>query len=444
MTNKRIIIPQGIPTNPAPLNTELGVTQERVKTEIVESILSVFSELLPSNYVSGVRGPFYTLQYQAAAESLADLQMAVQEVFADSIFDLTRPEFLFQLLGSLVFPDGEQRGVPVVDGDVSYRSFLHRILLLMLEGSTPENIAAAAQAVYGDDALITVREPGLGEAAAESDRFRFGVEVTYQDGTLSPFRLFNTGEILPEGIETTEGELIEVPNDIFPPDVAQSLRNAQIVLGALKPAHTVFEIRHVFREFFGIIFAEESFSALTQYEYEDFRRYCRGRRELYGGEGVTLARRNLFQDNTRDFRAVQPFYSFLSVLDGENVDGVYRVLEVLHVPSPTTTAEASFSFGLISGTGSLSGGSVWVSEGADFSSAVEGDILSITTGGNVGSYRVLGGDVGSLYLAPSILKLEKRMGVAATGQSYRVTLDLKGAQEDHAVVGEDVSSQFYI
>lgn len=444
MVKKSTIIPHGIPANPAPLLTHLGVTQERVKTELVESILAVFHELLPSNYVSEVRGPHYTLQYQAAAEALADLQIAVQEVFADSVFDLTRPEFLFQLLGSLVFPDGERRGVPLVDGDVSFRSFLHKILLLLLEGSTLATVEGGARAVYGDDAIITVREPGLTPGSDPSDRFRFEVEVTYPNGTISPFRQFNLNEDLPGDLELDEGELLEVPYDTFPPDMAQSLRNAHLVIGALKPAHTLFDIRHVFREFFGIIFTEQSYTALTQYEYEDFRKYCRGRSALYGSAGETLVRRNLFRDNSLDFRAVQPFYSMLLILDGENADVLCRVMAVQHVLVPTATAPATFTWGAVSGIGTLQDGHIWTSEGVDFSAAVEGDILSISTGVNAGAYRVAGGEMGALYLAPSVLKLDKRMGVVATGQVYRVSLDLKGSQEDHVVTSEDVSSQFYI
>ena len=84
-------------SNPSPLEN-MGQDFYTVHRDQVESIMGTFLQLLPSNYVSQVRGPFYTLQFQSAAEQIANIQVMAQEVFSDGDFDFTRSEFLYQIL----------------------------------------------------------------------------------------------------------------------------------------------------------------------------------------------------------------------------------------------------------------------------------------------------------------------------------------------------------
>jgi len=67
----KTLLPTLLEQNPSPVG---GSGQDRIKTrrEQVDSIMSVFMQVLPSNYVAQVQGPFYTVQFQAAAEAIAD------------------------------------------------------------------------------------------------------------------------------------------------------------------------------------------------------------------------------------------------------------------------------------------------------------------------------------------------------------------------------------
>jgi len=124
-------LPWLIDQNPSLVGFDSQSKKDRIR-EQVDRIMEVFYQLLPSNYVSQVQGPHYTMRFQAAAEQIAEIQITAQEVLADGYWEYTRPEFLHQILGSLVFPDSEADGLPVIAGDLSYREFLRRMVELLL------------------------------------------------------------------------------------------------------------------------------------------------------------------------------------------------------------------------------------------------------------------------------------------------------------------------
>ena len=97
------IFPQGSSQNPTAL-VEQGQEYQKQVREQVELILKQFLAVLPSNYVSQTTGPLYTVQFQAMAEAVARLQIGFQESLKDSMYEFTRSEFLWQMLGVLVFP----------------------------------------------------------------------------------------------------------------------------------------------------------------------------------------------------------------------------------------------------------------------------------------------------------------------------------------------------
>jgi len=87
--------------------------------------------------------------------------------------------------------------------------------------------------------------------------------------------------------------------------------------------------------------------------------------------------------------------------------------------------------------------------------AEEGEILTFATGPNAGSYRLktlcgqYGGPIGvatgpatKVKVSPSILRVSRRMAVAATGQTYTVEVDRLGKQTPRVVDQEDVSTSF--
>ena len=415
--------------NPAPF-PETGqdfIDKVRNQTSL---IMAQFLKVLPSNYVSTVTGPFYTLRFQAAAEQLAAFQITAQEVFKDSDYAFTRPEFLWQVLGVLVFPGGTaQSGIPQVDGDVAYRDFLRRMVLLLLRGATPSAVEEGAGLLTEADVtllerFLEARQPG--SEFTIDDQFFFDILVEEAGGTAFP------------------------PEDPF---VLQE--NVRIILEALKPAHTLYGYSHLFREVFGPLFSDTYSWELSTYYYDDLRKFCYGTREITGTEGVTLSGRMAFSDPNRSFRSVQAG-GILHVTSGPNI-GRYRIRDVLAflVNDPTAPAYTT-SPRALTGTATVSG-DVITDAAQDFGGAVEGEVLTLTAGPNAGSYRLetlLGSDGGAVGFAtgpatqvrvsPSIIRVETRMSTVTSGQSYAVDVDRLGERIPKVIVAEDVAEQFYI
>jgi len=412
--------------NPSP-SPETGQEYTWKVREQTERIMAWFLRVLPSNYVAQVTGPFYTLQFQAAAEQIAKFQILGQEIYKDSDYNYTRPEYLWEILGTLVFPDGVSRGdVPSVNGDISYRTFLKNMVLLLLKGATPEAVQEGAGLLT--DATVTVVEKFLGarnpgSAWGLDDQFTFEVNVEQDGGTA------------------------------FPDDPFTLQENVRIILRALKPAHTLYEYRHLFQDVFGEIQDEASWS-MGLYHYDDLRKFCYGAKAITGTAGETLSARTLFRDSTRSFQSVVTG-AIITISGGTNA-GQYQVREVLTFPGgddgtarPYTTSPT----GLV-GSAKVTGG-VLVDSAQDWGLAVVGEALTFTTGGNAGTYLLMdvlgpgGGPVGAaagpgtqVTVAPSVLRLFRPMPVAAVNQTYSVDVDRLGVKVPKTITGEDVSVQF--
>lgn len=427
------ILPSLLKQNPSPVEKDSQDRKHRVR-EQVDRIMEVFLQLLPSNYVSQISGPFYTLQFQAAAEQIADFQVTAQESFADTQYDYTRPEFLFQILGTLVFPDAHSDGYPQIDGDLTFRYFLQRMVVLLLQGATKltieEGLRLLADAAGEENVDFEVIERGLShrELGASSgwtldDQFTFEVNVT---------KLVNG----------------------LPLDPFTLQENVRIVMRALKPAHTLYDYRHLFQETFGALFTDTISFEMSNYFYEDFRHWCQGIKQISGTGGITWTDRTLFSDPTRDFGSVSPGAEL--TLSSELNTGTFRVVEVLAFPvgedltaRPYTTSPSG-----LSGKATVEGGAICDAT-QNWAQVQEGEILTFSAGPNAGSYRLktLLGSMGGLIPtapgpadrvrpAPSILRLDRRMKHAGSGQAYEVSVDRLGAQKVHAVTQEDASEFF--
>lgn len=426
----RKLFPLSHPQNPAPVK-ETGQEWDRVVRGQVENILARFYAMLPDSYVSEVPGPNYVLQFQAIAEELARIQVSVQEVYEDLDFDFIRSEYLYQILGLLVFPRAEKEGIPVIEGDISYRSFLQQMVILLLEGSKPASVKAGVELLT--DATIEIIEKGL--AARDNplslwdinDQFSFELNISSEN------------------------------SDAFPevdPIVLQE--NIRLVLKALKPAHTIYDLRFVFRENFGFLFEDEMSWEMDTHYYDDMRKFCGGIKQLSGSSGNTLSNLLLFQDTTRDFRKILPG-AVLTINSGDNA-GVYSIVEVssfLFGDDSTARNYVTSPTGL-SGTATISGG-VIEDPSQNWGLAEEGEVITFLDGPNVGSYRlyellsdtgglvgVVSGSATKVSVSPTILKVKPKMVSAVTGQSYTVTVDRLGVKTLFAVSGEDVSAAFYL
>lgn len=431
----KTLIPGLVPQNPAPFDAN-SQGRRIVIQDQTDRIMEVFLQLLPSNYVSQVMGPHYTLQFQAAAERLADFQITAQELFADSNFDYTRSEVLFQILGSLVFPDAQTTGGwPTINGDLTYREFLRRMVTLLLQGSTAQTMKEGIELLT--DAVVTVIERGVearklkGTSAWSSDD-AFTVEIN-----VTGSRTITVG-----------GQTVTLED--FPADPFILAENIRIILRALKPAHVLYDFRQLFTETLAPIFSDSFSLEYSDYHYEDLRKYCLGIREITGTLGVTLNDRSLFSDPTRDFSSIYPGAS-LTILSGINATGMgtteagwvgrYRVEEIRVFPvGDDAVARPYTTISGLSGTATVSGSDI-TDPNQNWALAPEGDILTFASGPNVGSYRLKtvlglnGGPVGfavgpatKVRAAPSILRIQGRMLQAATGQQYKVEVDRLGVQ----------------
>ena len=400
--------------NPAPVPEKGQDAINKIRQE-TNAIMARFLSVLPSNYVSQTTGPFYTLQFQAAAEQLATFVVAAQEVYQDTDYSLTRSDFLWEILGTLVFPAvTNKEGMPQFDSDTALRTFLQQMVVILLKGATKAAMQEGVQLLT--DAEVTVLE-------------------NYLTGT-GQF----TFDIFAEGFGTTS-------------DPVTLTENVTKIMAALKPAHALYTFRFLFREVFGPLFTDTLSWEMSTYNYDDIRGFQFGIKQITGASGVTLPGRNLFSDPTRSFSPVQ-VNGNLTVTAGVN-QGIYRVTEVRAFTYGTdttarayTTSPSGLSGSAIVATGIA--GAVLTDATQDWSLADynAGEILTFSTGPNSGaSYRldaVLSG-TGRVRIAPSILKLATRMPVhGTTGQTYTVDVDRMGKREPVIVTAEDVSEQFFL
>lgn len=434
------LLPTSLVQNPALVETPSQDRMNRVQEQTTR-IVETFLQVLPSNYVSLVEGPFYTVQFKAAAQQVAEFQITAQEIWADRDYDFTRPEFLFQLVGSLVFPDAGSAGYPVIEGDLTFRTFLKRMVALLLQGATPTTVEEGLALLT--DADIEVIERSLaarttpGSAWGLDDQFTFEINVSGANG-----------QAWPSGSPFTLAE------------------NIKLVMRALKPAHTLYDLRFLFKENFGTLFTDTVSWTWDSYYYEDLRKFCYGIKSMTGTGGRTLTDRSLFQDTARDFSSVSPGAD-LTILTGPNsisaslTDrtsyGRFRVADVLAFAVSDSTARSyTTSPTGLTGTATVTG-DVVEDPSQNWGLAVEGELLTFSTGPNLGTYRLQtllgtnGGPVGlgagpatKVRVSRSMLRLTQRMRYIATGQGYEVAVDRLGVRTPLTVTSEDATEQFLL
>lgn len=424
------LFPLNINQNPSPVREE-GQDYERKVQAQVENIMASFQTLLADTYQSEVPGPNYWLQYEALIRQLAKVQIAAGEVFHDGDVQCTRPEFLYQIMGALVFPDGDLAGIPRVEGDVSYRTFIQQMMLLLLEGSKVSTLKSGIELLT--DATVSVLEKGVlgrdtpGSAWGFREQFSLEVNIINEMGTAFP------------------------DEDPFVLE-----ENVRLVMRALKPAHVLYEYRHLFFEMFDP-FTEDTFEAdFDIREYDDFRKYCNGAVRLAGTTGETLSLRNRFRDTSRNFDRILTG-SVLTLPSGNN-EGLYRVANVVVFPGGNDTVARAYITSPTGLSGTLTVSEDTITDSSqDFGAIQEGEILTITEGPNTGVYRLeavlginggLAGSSGlsgdSVEVAASILEVTPPMPSVETGQSYEVVVDRLGVKLPQEVASEDASIFFVL
>jgi hypothetical protein len=413
-------VPFSLSQNPAPYPvTGQGAISEKEK--LVQRIMEAFREVLPSNYVAQANGPWYSLQFQAMVEQLADAQLEASEIFKDSAFDFTRPEFLYQVLGVLVFPDGD---IPRINGDTAYRVFLRKMIQFLLDGAKTSSMKGGIEALESG-AVVQILEnyldtPPRNPVGAYSIEDQFGVEIFFSNDNKFPTN--------PEIIASA------VPK----------------VLTALKPAHVVYSFSFLFTDTYADSVGESLSMVMSNYYYDDARKNCFGAKRIQGTSGEVLSNRYLLSDATRSFIHVHPG-AVLTLATGEQAN----VLQVLFLRSGTDATPRLYATSPTGLVGSVVcvGPNVLIDTNQNWGLSVEGEIIEILSGPNAGTYRLdvvmgsQGGPVGqpwvsgnSVRISPSILRTNKRLP-QGVGQTYEVTVDRLGVKSPKHVSGEKMTIQ---
>ena len=474
------ILGSSLNSNPSPLEN-VGQDFYTVHRDQVESIMGTFLQLLPSNYVSQVRGPFYTLQFQSAAEQIASIQVMAQEVFSDTGFDFTRSEFLYQILGTLVNPNYQQSTF-YFDTDLELRDFLRRMVILLLNGSRKPTIQQGLYLLTDGDITIIEKSVEMkstpNSAYTLADQYEFEVSLSVIENTSTNHNHYHrvtidkngngkTVELIGEHSahihEIYEWEVLPAMdgghNHILVSEFSDSVRkifnNLDLVMEILRPAHTIYQFRHLFREMFSSVFTDTFSMDMDYSHYDDVRKYCEGAKQI-DGVGDTLTDRSLFTDPSKNFRNVS-VGSSLVISSGDNAD-TYVVKDVLSMPIGADSTPRSYttSNGLSGTLIALSNDTIEDSS-QDFSSCEENTTITILEGSNKGTYRMEyllgsnGGMVGytsgvssKVRLGFSTLRLTQRMKKSLNNQPYKVIIDRLGVREPNSVQGSDVSSLFYL
>jgi len=232
--------------SPYPLVDDGKQYRTRLKAE-ADQILSNLLAMLPSYYMSETPSTNYALELRAFAIELAKIKITLDDISTDGNFINTRSEFLYQIIGYLIFLNGQ---LPTTEfNDHEFKEFLLAIIKIYFQGSTTQSIQDGIQLFT--DRVVTIVENYLEvEAGAEgydiSDQFTFGVNF----------------EI--------EGE--EIPQDFVTLDA-----NINLILRIIKPAHTLFRIRYIFSDDFDTTdpvdgVSDEYRFELSDYHYDDVRK----------------------------------------------------------------------------------------------------------------------------------------------------------------------------
>ena len=218
------------------------------------TIFSGLLGLLPSNYTSSIMGPNYTIELKAVAVELARIELALEDIDFDRDFNRTRAEFLFSIIGYLVFLNG--RLPPLEFDDEEFRRFLLSLIAIYFQGSVPQSMKDAAELFFEGNTLAVLENFLQTRAGASgfdiSDQFGFQVQV-------------DTGGVFPEDALTLQ----------------ESLRT---ILDVIRPAHTLFRIRYIFKDDYnpndpGGQILDDFRWRMASYYYEDFRSYWSGLRD---------------------------------------------------------------------------------------------------------------------------------------------------------------------
>jgi hypothetical protein len=221
-----------------------------------QAIFSALLNLLPSNYISTIEGPNYTVELKAVAVELAKLELALEDVDRDRDLRTTRSEFLYSMVGYMLLTNG--RLPPLEFSDEEFRNFLLALIAIYFQGSIPKSVRDVVTLFLKGDVWVTenflmVRARSLGLDI--SDQFGFGIDV------------------------------IAPPGAGFPENAMAVDTTIRMLLDIVRPGHTLFRLRYIFQDKYlpnGVAgkVLDAMRWAMRTYHYDDFRSYWSGLRDL--------------------------------------------------------------------------------------------------------------------------------------------------------------------
>ncbi len=245
-------------TDPNRVNFTLSQSGREYNLRLVQRAQAIFTallNLLPSNYISAVQGPTYTNELKAVAVELARIELALEDVDRDRAFETTRGDFLYSIVGYLLFVNGKLP--PLEFSDDEFRNFLLSLVAIYFQGSIPKSIRDVTALLLSGDIKVTENFLLIRGGASGydiSDQFGFGIDVIVPSGGSFPANIF---------------------------DVDSTLR---MLLDIVRPAHTLFRLRWIFQDEYippgpGGKIIDAMHWHMSNYYYDDFRRYCQGIRD---------------------------------------------------------------------------------------------------------------------------------------------------------------------
>ena len=219
----------------------------------VDKNFRIFLAMLSSYWLSTVDGPNYARELKAMAIAMARIRISMDDIRSDTDYRTTRGEFLYQVLTSMLFP-GEAADPGY--SDVDFANFLGELVKVYFKGSVPASVQNVVELVTGGMKVLVTED--FREARKSGSGFDISDEFT-----------FNVDVFLPS------------PGSI---DVFLAERNIRILLGIIRPAHTLYRLKFVLQdEYVGqrtdlqpekVV---DSFGFnLSNYGYEDFRKFVDG------------------------------------------------------------------------------------------------------------------------------------------------------------------------
>jgi hypothetical protein len=178
---------------------------------------------LADNYPS-VPGTKISQLYLAFCEEREKALSSSKLIADDQFYSLTRPEFLFQILGDLLFINEKTGGVEYTD--ITYRDFLLKVKTAYFGGSTISNINKSLSSILG--VPVTIREMYL-------DARRVGAVASIKD----------THRMLADILMGDEGNTI-VGN------VSTYIKDLYYFIDLIRPSHSLFETRLIWKDGYSI------------------------------------------------------------------------------------------------------------------------------------------------------------------------------------------------